>query len=133
MTVLIENVIRKAKRNWQQWLAFARMLRLFLPHIRKQTNRIIAAQLFGLGYILFDLMEPWPMKVIFDSVFLGKRLPKVLVPILGGLLDGHRLALLNISIGLIMAIALLQGFCYYYEHLLTSMSAQQVLSSVRLA
>jgi ATP-binding cassette subfamily B protein len=133
MTAVFEKLIRKARRNWEQGLAFARMLRAFLPHIRKQKNRIIAAQLFGLGYILFDLLEPWPLKVIFDSVFLGKPLPTVLDPFLGGLLETHRVALLNILIGMLIANALLQGFCYYFEHLFTSMSAQQVLASVRLA
>jgi len=128
---VMQKLLKKARRSWQQWLAFARMLRAFLPHIRKQKKRLIAAQIFGLLYILFDLLEPWPLKLIFDSVFLGKPLPALLVSLLGGL-EAHRLVLLNILIGIIIAIALLQGVCYYFEHLFTSMAGQQIISGVRL-
>ncbi|MBU6411080.1 MAG: ABC transporter ATP-binding protein, partial [Verrucomicrobia bacterium] len=45
-----------------------RVLRHFWPETRKHYWLILGSSLALLGEVLFRLLEPWPLKVVFDRV-----------------------------------------------------------------
>jgi ATP-binding cassette subfamily B protein len=124
---------KKIRAAWSRWVAFGRMMKKFLPFIRKQRKRLILAQLSGMFYILLHMLEPWPLKLIFDCVFLDKELPSFLAPLFQNLSDESPILFLNLLIASIILIAIIQGIFYFYQQLLTSMAGQQIISNVRLA
>lgn len=124
--------LRKWHKVLKNWQAFVRMVKRFLPYMRKQTKPLIMAQLMSLGYMLFRILEPWPLKLIFDNVFLGHPLPPVLNSFMSAV-AGSPIILLNIFVGSIILIALVRGVFYYYQQLLTSRVGQQVTANIRVA
>ena len=121
----------KISTNRKRWQEFRCMAERFFPYFRKNMKRLILAQLAGLGYIFMGILEPWPLKLIFDNVFLSKPLPSVISSGLGSLAD-RPLIILNILIGFIILISLIRGVFYYYQQLLTSRSGQQITANVRV-
>jgi ABC-type multidrug transport system fused ATPase/permease subunit len=92
---------------------------------------MIMAALFGIGYILMRLLEPWPLKLIFDNVLLGRPLPEPLAAILPEVGQGT-LGLLYILVASIVAIGLLGGFFYYSHRVLGAALGQGVAADLRL-
>jgi ATP-binding cassette, subfamily B, bacterial len=107
------------------------MARHFLPHVKKQSKRLGFSLAAGIGYILCGMLEPWPLKMIFDNVFWGEPLPALASPFLSNFQD-RPLLLLNILIGSIILIAIVRGVFYYWQQLLTSRAGQQTVTAVRL-
>ncbi|MCK5504968.1 MAG: ABC transporter ATP-binding protein, partial [Thermodesulfovibrionia bacterium] len=122
---------RRLLKGWKQWQDFQSMAEHFLPYIRKNIKHLILAQLAGLSYIILGLLEPWPLKLIFDNIFLNQPLPLILSPVLGTF-AGKPFLFLNILIIAIIMIALIRGVFYYYQRLLTSRAGQQISASVRV-
>jgi ATP-binding cassette, subfamily B, bacterial len=82
--------------------------------LRRQRWAVAGAVAALLGVVGVELLAPWPMKVIFDHILLGRPLPAALAP-LQGLLDlGAWPALLAMAGG-IAAIALLAGLLSYLQ------------------
>jgi len=90
---------------------------------KKKTSRlgqIVRHQLAGskwslawagictLGLTVTELARPWPLKVIFDNILLGKPLPRAMTFLHGLLLMGKTTAVVAVS-SLIVVIALLRG------------------------
>ncbi len=122
---------RRLLKGLKQWQDFQSMAEHFLPYIRKNIKHLILAQLAGLSYIVLGLLEPWPLKLIFDNIFLNQPLPIILSPVLGTF-AGKPFLFLNILILAIIMIALIRGVFYYYQRLLTSRAGQQISASVRV-
>ena len=102
-------VTTRWRRRFREWRAFGDIVAFFGKHLRKRKKRMIMAALFGIGYILMRLLEPWPLKLIFDNVLLGRPLPEPLAAILPEAGQGT-LELLYILVASIVAIGLLGGF-----------------------
>jgi ATP-binding cassette subfamily B protein len=128
---IIIRVTRKASKNWKLFQDFRLVAERFFPYFRKNVKRLIFAQLAGLGYIVMGMLEPWPLKLIFDNVFFGDPLPQLLSPILG-FLNKRPVPLLTVLIGAIIVIAFIRGIFYYYQQLLTSRAGQQITANVRV-
>lgn len=122
---------KRAKRFINQWATFVEVASKFMPQVQKQTSRLSLALLAGVGYTFAGLLEPWPMKVIFDNVFYEEPMPKFLKSFLDPYL-GDKFFLLNLLILLTIAISALRGICYYYQQLLTSRAGQQTVTAIRL-
>lgn len=127
----IDKVHRKFSKSWKQWQEFRSVAERFLPYIRKNAQRLTMAQISGLCYILLGMLEPWPLKLIFDNVFLDHPLPSVLVPFLGPVME-RPILLLNILVGTIVIIALIRGIFYYFQQLHSSRAGQQITASIRV-
>lgn len=128
---LYKFVSAKMAFQWKRCSSFAQTAAHFLPHIRQQSGRLFLSLAAGIGYVFFGLIEPWPMKLIFDNVFLEEPLPKILTPLLTPYLE-DKFQLLYILIGSIICIALIRGLFYYYQQILTSRSGQQIIAAVRV-
>jgi len=79
-----------------------------------------------LGLTLTELARPWPLKVIFDNVLLGKPLPQAMSFLQGLLLMGKTASVVAVS-SLIVVIALLRGvFAYSQVHVTARLGNQMV-------
>ncbi len=119
--------LKKIKDFVNQWHSFLAMGSHFLPHIKKQSRVLVLSLLAGSGFTLVGMLEPWPLKMIFDNVFSSEPLPGWL-----SFLPSDPFALLNVLILAIILIAVIRGLFYYYQQLLTSRAGQQIVTGVRL-
>jgi len=79
-----------------------------------------------LGLVLSELARPWPLKVIFDNILLGKPLPRSMSFLHGLLQLGKTASIVAVS-SLIVAIALLRGvFAYSQVHVTARLGNQMV-------
>lgn len=123
-------VIRRWRILREQLRALGRVARWLTPYISDRKGSILLAVFASVGHMILRLLEPWPLKLIFDHVLLG-------VPLPGGLAfledwTGGRGTLLGVLVGSIIAIALLAGFLYYWQNVLSSHLGQQVVAGLRL-
>jgi hypothetical protein len=102
---LIKCVTRKVLKNWKLFQDFRLVAERFFPYFRKNVKRLMFAQIAGLGYIVMGMLEPWPLKLIFDNVFLSEPLPQLLSPLVG-FLNNRPVSLLAVLIGAIIVLLL---------------------------
>jgi len=55
-----------------RWTSVRVIYGYFRKDVRKRRGKLIAGGAFGLVYALARVAEPWPLKVVFDQVLLGK-------------------------------------------------------------
>ncbi len=106
-----------------------RILRRFAPQIRKQQSLLIGAFLALLAETLLRLLEPWPLKIIFDHILLpGMNRGPITLPWLGAVAPIVLLTLLTCgSIGL----AILRGAAAYFSTASMAVAASHVMTEVR--
>src|SRR5262249_55394043 len=95
---------------------------LLYPHILPLGLAFIAV----IGESLTDLLEPWPLKVVFDYVFGSKRMPDWLASLVG-FIGTYRFAILNFAVLAVTVIPLFGAFSSYFEKCLTSSLGQWVM------
>ncbi|HVF40854.1 MAG TPA: ABC transporter ATP-binding protein [Gemmatimonadaceae bacterium] len=100
------------------------------PHVRGRRRDLAFAFAATIGYMLLRLAEPWPLKLVLDNVLLDKKLPEPLAFL-------HRWAdtpseLLNIFVAGIVLVAILSGFLYYWQNVLSAYVGQKVVSGIRV-
>src|SRR5438128_407395 len=76
--------------------------------LAKSKGSLLWAAVCTLGLTVTELLKPWPLKVIFDNVLLGKALPRSLHLLSGLLAHGKVTSIVVISTSLVV-IALLRG------------------------
>ncbi len=132
---MLKGEIASALRKWRRWLrqgrGFMRMARRFTPYVRRRKVPLSVALGATVGHTFVSLLEPWPMKLIFDNVLLDRPLPSLLAPALAPV-AGDNFHLLYVLVGAVILIAVLRGILYYYRELLTAMVGQQVVAEIRL-
>src|ERR1051326_1557261 len=103
-----------------------RITDLLFPHWPSLTLAFIAV----IGESATDLLEPWPLKVVFDYVFGSKHMPDWLASI-GNLLGTHKLSILNFAAIAVILIALFGAISSYGEKYLTTSVGQWVMHDLR--
>lgn len=99
-----------------------------LSHLREVKGSLILAVLCMVGFTLVQLLQPWPLKLIFDHVLLDEPFTSsILVDIFT---SGKVTALIILSLSII-AIALLGGFFAYSQLYLTSRIGYQMVHTLR--
>ncbi len=121
----------KWRRRFSDWRTFVGIISHFGKHLKKRRKRMLMAALFGIGYILMRLLEPWPLKLIFDNVLLGRPLPEPLAAILPGTEHGTS-GLLYVLVAAIVAVGLLGGLFYYFHRVIGASLGQGVAADLRL-
>jgi ATP-binding cassette, subfamily B, bacterial len=94
----------------------------FLPYLRKERPLVVLALVALVAETLFRLLEPWPLKFIFDSVLVGSTLPVF------GLVGSELL------LAAVLAVVIFTGFRAFAAYLSTvsfSLVGNRVLTSVR--
>lgn len=91
---------------------------------------LLMAVFAALGYTAMRLLEPWPLKFIFDNVLVSQPL---VTPFgwLNDWLGTERSRVLMLAVGAVLVLAILRGIFYYYQSVLSSKVGQQVVIRIR--
>jgi ATP-binding cassette subfamily B protein len=103
-----------------------RITDLLFPHWPTLTLAFIAV----VGESVTDLLEPWPLKIVFDYVFGSKRMPEWLAGVVSWL-GTDRLSILNFAVLAVIAIAIFGAVSSYFEKYLTTSVGQWVMHDLR--
>ncbi|HUS17424.1 MAG TPA: ABC transporter transmembrane domain-containing protein, partial [Chloroflexia bacterium] len=119
-----------ASPNLQATLpGFGRLLRRFWPAVRRQRRTLIGALLALLAEVLLRLLEPWPLKLVFDRVIptAADPLPSGL-PLIDALDPGLLLILAAAST---VALTALRALAEYANTVGFSLVGNNALAQVR--
>jgi ATP-binding cassette, subfamily B, bacterial len=121
---------RRQRMVRRHFAAFREVVARLAPYLRERRGSLALALAATLGYMAMRLLEPWPLKLIFDHVLLGAPLP----PALSFLDDwaGSSGALLGVLVASIVGIALASGFLYYWQNVLSAQIGQHVVAALRI-
>src|SRR3982074_552719 len=103
-----------------------RITDLLYPHWFTLSLAFIAV----IGESLTDLLEPWPLKVVFDYVFGSKRMPPWLAG-LGSFIGTDKFSILNFAVAAVLVIAVFGALSSYFEKYLTTSVGQWVMHDLR--
>src|SRR5205807_8086238 len=92
-----------------------RITDLLFPHWFTLTLAFIAV----IGESITDLLEPWPLKIVFDYVFGSKRMPDWLAGIVSWI-GVDKFSVLNFAVLSVLVIAIVGAVCSYFEKYLTT-------------
>ncbi|NWF61635.1 MAG: ABC transporter ATP-binding protein [Fischerella sp.] len=106
-----------------------RILRQFSPQIQKQKFLLIVSFAALMAEIFLHLLEPWPLKFIFDYILLpGFRTKPFGIPFIDGLSPFALLTALTVGL---VAIAALRATAAYFSVVGMSLAATNVLTEIR--
>ncbi|MFL6337269.1 MAG: ABC transporter ATP-binding protein [Pyrinomonadaceae bacterium] len=105
-----------------------RITRLLRPY----RAALAAAFAAVLAESVTDLLEPWPLKLVFDYVFGSKRMPGWLSGLVGRVAGFDKVSVLNFAAASVILIAALGALATYAEKYLTTSVGQRVLHDLRL-
>lgn len=109
--------------------SIGRILGAFKPHISAQRMRLIGGAVFILLATAMDVLQPWPLKFIYDHVFLGKSGGHVAVWRILGTNDSRvLLGILSLSF---IAISILGAAADYVSTVLLSLAASNIIAEIR--
>jgi ATP-binding cassette subfamily B protein len=100
---------------------------LLRPHWKALTIAFLAV----VGESLTDLLEPWPLKIVFDYVLGSKQMPGWMSRFVHSWLGHDTLAILNFAALAIIAIAIVGAISSYTEDYLTTSVGQWVMHDLR--
>jgi len=103
-----------------------RITDLLFPHWASLTFAFVAV----IGESVTDLLEPWPLKVVFDYVFGSKHMPDWLASIVN-LIGTDKLSILNFAAIAVILIAVFGAISSYGEKYLTTSVGQWVMHDLR--
>lgn len=99
-------------------------------HLRDEKWRLVVAALCAIGFTLTELASPWPLKIIFDYILLGREWPETLAWLGDFARESATLAVVLISLSLIV-IAAFRGLFAYFQTFTTSRIGYQLVYRLR--
>ena len=106
------------------------LIRRFWPSIAPQRGRLILAVAATIGYVAMGLLEPWPLKLIFDYVLVGKDPGGWLGAPFPPIAEDPYPTLMAIVLAFLAIAAARAGFDYVRERL-TAVAGQGIVSDLR--
>src|SRR5256885_4961369 len=103
-----------------------RIIDVLYPH----KLPLFLAFLAVLGTSITDVLEPWPLKIVFDHVFGSKRLPDWLASIVSSI-GTDKFSILNFAVLAVLVIAIFGAISSYFEKYLTTSVGQWVMHDLR--
>src|SRR5438132_432677 len=103
-----------------------RITDLLYPHWLTLSFAFIAV----IGESVTDLLEPWPLKIVFDYVFGSKRMPDWLAGIVS-YIGTDKFSILNFAVLSVLVIAIVGALSSYCEKYLTTSVGQWVMHDLR--
>jgi len=100
---------------------------LLRPHWKALTIAFIAV----IGESFTDLLEPWPLKVVFDYVLGSKPMPEWMSSFVNSTFGHDKLAILNFAAIAVITIAVVGAISSYTEDYLTTTVGQWVMHDLR--
>jgi ATP-binding cassette subfamily B protein len=116
----------KKQRSLNQALPiFAEVLRTFSPYLLQQKFLLIVASLAMVADVVFRILEPLPLKFVFDYVLDDNPLPN---PVLAQL---EPIWLLTLCAGAILVLTALRAFAAYWSTVSLAIVGSRVMIQVR--
>lgn len=107
-----------------------RIVRAFGGEIRPRRRRLAGGVAFSFLYALTRVVEPLPLKIVFDQVLFHKPARGILSAPFA--VFGTSPTALLVAAGLVLTLnGLVRGIAYFYEDYLLSSAAQQVVYAIR--
>src|SRR5216684_710477 len=103
-----------------------RITDLLYPHWPALTLAFVAV----IGESVTDLLEPWPLKIVFDQVFGSRRLPDWLAGVVS-FIGTDKFSILDFAVLAVIAIAIFGAISSYFEKYLTTSVGQWVMHDLR--
>jgi ATP-binding cassette, subfamily B, bacterial len=103
------------------------VFRLIQPHWKALAVAFVAV----LGETLADVLEPWPIKIVIDSILQSKRLPGWLDGFVKSAFGHDKLAILNFALTAVVAVAIVGAISSYLQKYLTTNVSQWVTHDLR--
>ncbi|MDT7779048.1 MAG: ATP-binding cassette, subfamily bacterial [Acidobacteriota bacterium] len=100
--------------------------------LRPYRGQLAVAFLAIVAESATDLLEPWPLKIVFDYVFGQKQMPGWMQGLLGRTVGLDKLAVLNFAAAAVIIIAVVGALSTYAEKYLTTSVGQHVMHDLRL-
>src|SRR2546423_14195268 len=97
-----------------------RITDLLYPHWGTLTLAFIAV----LGESVTDLLEPWPLKIVFDHVFGSKRMPDWLASMVS-FIGTDKFSILNFAVLAVLVVAAFGAAGRYFGKCLTTSVGQR--------
>ena len=121
---------KKQQKNIKQGISgLSRIFKHFLLQIRPQSSLILLSFAALIAETVFRLLEPWPLKFIFDEIiYKGFQVESLKVPFLDNL---SSLGLLSVLAVDLVAIAFLRGTMAYISTAGMAVAATRVMSEIR--
>ncbi len=107
---------------------FRQIVRTHLRHSRRSLSLAILSML---GVTLTEMLNPWPLKLIFDQILLNQPLPPALAFLAPFFTDQKILALLVMA-GVMATLALLGSLFAYTQTYLTSRISFELIYTLRV-
>lgn len=101
--------------------------RLLRPYWRLFAVAFIAVLVEGAA----DLLEPWPLKIVFDYVLGSKQMPAALAHVVHSTVGQTKPAILQFAAFAVVAIAIMGAISSYTEKYLTTSVGQRVMHDLR--
>jgi len=115
---------RKKEASGARLLQIGRLLR---PHWKTLALALIAV----VGETLADVLQPWPIKIVVDSVVQSKPLGGWFGALVSTVLPAGRYAALNAAVAAVALIAVMDALSSFMEKFLTTRVAQWVAHDLR--
>src|SRR5437660_10812228 len=109
---------------------FGRLRQLVISHLSRMRGKLLVVALSTVALMIGELLEPWPFKIIFDYVLLGRPLPHALAfldPLLRG---GKAASVLWVSLSIVV-LAVLQAGGSYLQIFCTSRIGYEIAYGLR--
>jgi len=104
-----------------------RIIDLVRPHWKSLSLAFVAV----LGETLTGILEPWPIKIVIDSIQHSKALPGLLGQMVTATFGDGQYAALNFAVAAVAAIAIVGAISAYFEKYLTTSVSQWVGHDLR--
>jgi len=103
-----------------------------IAHLLRPHWLVLSVAFIGvIGQSLMDLLEPWPLKIVFDYVLGSKPMPDWLAGFVYSTTGHDKFAILNFAALAVVAIALIDAISNYTEDYLTTSVGQWVMHDLR--
>ena len=86
-----------------------------------------------LGETATDLLEPWPLKIVFDYIFGSKKMPPWMSQFLVSTFGVDKFGILHFAVASVIVIALIGAASAYGEKYMTTSVGQWVMHDLRRA
>src|SRR5437870_4813197 len=100
--------------------------------LRPYWKYLVITLLAALGDTAAGLLQPWPLKVVFDDVFRSKQnLPPAITHLVAAVFGSGQLGILSFVLSAVLAIAVLSGVSTFTESFFMVRIANWVLYDLR--
>jgi subfamily B ATP-binding cassette protein MsbA len=99
--------------------------------LRPYTGSLGVALFAVVGEGVTGLLDPWPLKIVFDSVSGSKPIPSWLADRLPSSLTSDKMAILELAAIAVVAIAILDAAFSYVEKYATTSAGQWIMHDLR--